>query len=82
MKISNFKEATAVFAKDQKEYLPLPAYVDRSDPQGCITCLWKLTLLERLALLWTGKIWQQILTFNKPLQPQKLSIVKPIMKVL
>jgi hypothetical protein len=32
---------------------------------------------ERLKVLLTGKVWQQVLTFNKPLQPQLMAVEKP-----
>ena len=56
-----------VFAKDQPEYRPLPA-VQLHD--GTVITRWKLTLKERVWLLFNGTIWLQQLTFNTPLQPQ------------
>ena len=79
MKIIEFPEQTTVYAKDQPNYLPLPAY-RFSGTDGRIACVWSLTWLERLHVLFTGRIWQQILTFNKPLQPQLLTVEKPIME--
>jgi len=38
-----------------------------------------LTWRERLRLLWSGRIWHQILTFNQLVQPQQLSAWKPDM---
>ncbi len=73
-----FREHTVVYAKDQPEYLPLPAY-SFGDAQGRIACCYKLSWRERLTLLITGRIWHQILTFGGPLQPQRLSIEKPEM---
>jgi len=80
MKLIEFKEQTVVYAKDQPEYLPLPAYRESNDPQGRIVCCWKLTLAERFKLLWSGLIWHSVLTFKQPLQPQLLTIEKPEMK--
>lgn len=79
MKLVNFPEQTVVIAKDQPEYLPLPAHRFVNDPEGRIACCWKLTWRERLAVLLTGTIWHQVLTFNKPLQPQMLTTEKPVM---
>jgi hypothetical protein len=78
VKLIPFREQTVVIAKDQPEYIPLPAH-QFGDLQGRIACCWKLTWLERIKLLATGRIWHQILTFHKPLQPQKLTIDKPEM---
>jgi hypothetical protein len=76
MKPVEFPEHNTVFAKDQPEYLPLPAY--RESANGMVTTCWELTWKERFAMLFGGKLWLQQLTFNKPLQPQRPSIVKPI----
>lgn len=74
MRLTEFEEQTVVIAKDQPEYLPLPAHVD-SD--GVVTCCWQLTFKERMKLIFTGRIWHSVLTFNRPLQPQRLQIEKP-----
>lgn len=74
-----FPEQTVVFAKNQPEYLPLPAHVDLSTSSMVVTCCWQLTWRERIALLLTGKLWHQVLTFGKPLQPQMLHAKKPDM---
>lgn len=74
-----FEEQTIVIAKDQPEYRSLPAYLAR-DANGTTVFCWKLTWKERLQLLFTGKIWHTILTFNTSLQPQLLETTKPEMK--
>lgn len=77
MEIAQFPEQTVCYAKDQPEYLALPAHRFKDDPQGRIACCWKLSFIERLKLLFTGTLWHQVLTFNQPLQPQKLTVEKP-----
>ena len=67
MKPVEFREQNCIYAKDQDPYLPLPAY--KTDKGEVITC-WKLTLAERLKVLFTGRLWWSVLTFNQPLQPQ------------
>lgn len=79
MKIIPFKEQTTVYAEDQAEYLPLPAHRFKDDPQGRIACCWQLGWKERIRVLFSGLVWQQVLTFNQPLQPQKLTVEKPEM---
>ena len=81
MNLIEFPEQTVVIAKDQPEYLPLPAYRYPNDPQGRVACCWKLTWRERLIVVLTGRLWHQILTFNKPLQPQLLTVTKPEMSL-
>jgi len=79
MTLIEFPEQTVIIAKDQPEYLPLPAYRYPDDIEGKIVCCWKLTWRERLRLLFTGKVWHQVMTFNGPLQPQLLQVEKPEM---
>lgn len=78
MKLIEFPEQTVVIAKDQPEYMPLPAY-QFNDAERRIACCWKLSLWERVQLLFTGRIWHQVLTFGGPLQPQLLTVQKPEM---
>lgn len=73
MKAKKFKEQNVVYAKNQPEYLQLPALKLK---QGEVISCWELTLKERLKLIFTGKIWACVLTFNKPLQPMCLTINK------
>lgn len=75
MKPIEFEEQTVVYAKDQPEYLPLPAVIDN----GVATFCWKLSWRERFQLLWHGLLWHQVLTFNEPLQPQLLLTKKPLL---
>lgn len=73
MKPIEFKEQNVVYAKDQKEYMPLPAL--KFEDGAVITC-WKLSWKEILKLLFTRKVWVTMLTFNKPLQPLLVTINK------
>ena len=68
MKAVEFVGQNTVFAKDQPEYLPLPALKVDNKEGEVITC-WKLSFGERLKVLFTGNIWLSLLTFNKPLTP-------------
>lgn len=79
MKPVEFPEQNLIIAKDQPEYMPLPAHLVR-DQEGTVIFCWQLTLRERLQVLLTGKIWQQVLTFNQALQPQLLLTKKPFTK--
>lgn len=76
MKPIEFAEQNVIYAKSQPEYLPLPAY---QFPDGAVFC-WSLNPWERLKVLFTGRIWHQVLTFGKPLQPQLLGVHKPEIK--
>lgn len=74
-----FPEQTIIYAKDQPEYRPLPAYKLPGDPEGTITFCWRLSWRDRLRVLAGGVLWHQVLTFNQPLQPQLLLTRKPYM---
>jgi len=79
MIVVEFPEQTTVFAANQPEYRPLPAHRFPDDPQGRIAFCWSLSWRERFTVLWTGVLWQEVLTFRQPLQPQKLTVEKPTM---
>jgi len=75
MKAIEFKEQNIVFAKDQPEYIPLPALKIES-PYGEVISCWKLSFKERLEVLFKGKIWLSLVTFNKPLTPSFMATNK------
>jgi len=66
MKPISFPKQNVVYAKNQSEYLPLPAH---KNPEGEVTSCWSLSWRERIRLVFTGRIWIHIRTFNQPLQP-------------
>lgn len=72
-----FPQQNVVFAKDQPEYLPLPAHVVTSEPERRVITCWELTLPERLKLLDTGRIYVTQMTFGNTLQPQMLQVESP-----
>jgi len=75
MKPLEFPEQNIVYAKDQPEYVPLLGHkVD--GPKGEFIFCMGLTLRERLQILFTGKLWCSLLTFNKPLTPSFFSTKK------
>jgi hypothetical protein len=76
-----FPEQNRVYAKDQPQYRPLPCFT-HGDEEGRITCCWKFNFWARLKILFTGKIWHQVLTFHGPLQPQLLLVEKPVMEYI
>jgi hypothetical protein len=68
MKPIEFPEQNVVFAKDQPEYQPLPAF--RNDGgMGEVTSCWRLSFRERLRILFTGNLWVSLATFGRPLTP-------------
>jgi hypothetical protein len=74
MKIIKLKGHNVVYAENQPEYLPLPAH--RTE-DGVVTSCWGLSFRERIKVLITGRMYLQLFTFNKPLQPIILTVNKP-----
>jgi len=71
MKIIEFKGCNTVYAKEQPEYLNLPSHRKKD---GTVISCWGLSFWERFKILRTGKMFLSVLTFNKPLQPLKMSV--------
>lgn len=75
MKPTEFKEKNTVFGEGQKEYLPLPVYLD-DGPYGHVVSYWKLSIKERFLVLLYGRVWLSQMCFHKPLQPQLVAADK------
>lgn len=69
MKAIPFKEQNTEIAKDQEQYLTLPAFKVNDEQGTMVTCNY-LSFWERIRVLFTGKIWLCELTFNKPITPR------------
>lgn len=74
-----FPEVNVVIAKDQPEYRPLPCHRVPKSTKGEIICCWQLDWKARIKVLFTGKLWHSVWTFNDMLQPQLLLCDKPKM---
>jgi len=57
-----------VYAKDQPEYLPLPAL---KTEDGLVVTCWELTDEEVEQVVKNKKFYFSQLTFNQPLQPMR-----------
>lgn len=76
MKPVEFKEQNIVFAKDQRnQFIPLPGYKAKNPEGDFIFCM-GLSFRERLRVLFRGRIWVSLLTFNGPLTPSRFSTKK------
>ncbi|MGO1069283.1 hypothetical protein [Lysobacter sp. CA199] len=76
MKLIEFEGHNMVIAKDQPEYMPMPALVVKNRETE-VVCCWRLSWRERITLLFTGRIWHSVMTFGRSLQPQLLSVDIP-----
>jgi hypothetical protein len=71
-----FGDKEVVIAKDQPQYIPLPAVV--ADPY--VFTRWRLSWRERLRILFSGDLWLILMTFGKPLQPVRLETQSPYLQ--
>jgi hypothetical protein len=61
-----------VFAKDQPQYLQLPANTDGRQ----VETKWVLSWRERLRIFFAGNLYLTLLTFGNPLQPIRVSLLR------
>ena len=73
MQAIDFPESNKMIAENQHDYITLPAHMAQD---GCMTSFWRPTFREKISILFGG-IWLQVLTYNYPLQPLKMTAVKP-----
>lgn len=71
---TEFENQNIVFAKDQPEYLPLPAH---KTEDGRVISFWKLEDGDIEKIKELGGIYIDSMTFNKPLQPIGIHIENP-----
>jgi hypothetical protein len=74
MKPIEFNGSNVVFAKDQKQYDPLPAFRDKVQAVSC----WELTEDEMAEINKTGVVWLSQLHHGQPLQPVRLDTLQPL----
>lgn len=73
--IEGLQHEEVIIAKDQPQYLPLPALpVNYGE---IIITRWRMTWRERLAVFLGGDIFLLIWRFQNPLQPVKLEVNAP-----
>lgn len=70
MKPIDFKGTNVVYAENQPEYNPLPAF--KAENGVMVTC-WKLSQEDFEKIVETKKIYLSVMTFNNPLQPVYLT---------
>jgi hypothetical protein len=72
----NFKQMTVTLAKDQPQYRPLPCFQNDRETIS----RWKFTWLERLRVLFSGRMWLRQYNLGDPLQPQLPTLKYPFIK--
>jgi len=68
-----FDESDVVLAESQPEYQSLPIAIEGNERISC----WKLTLKDKVSLLFLGRLWLRQLTFGNPFQPVLLQVKNP-----
>ena len=82
MKPIKFKEQNMIVAKDQPEYLSLPALRIPKDAEGKVMFCVGLTFKERVKILFSGKLWCILVQFRdrnnrpNPVTPSYFSVSK------
>lgn len=76
-----FTGQNIVIAKDQPEYLPLPAFVGEAPEGTAVVTCWEFTEEEFQMVKETGRVWLMQLTFGAPMQPVQMS-VEPLVKII
>lgn len=61
--------------------LNLPDLPYHIDQDGVVTICWHLSLVERLRLLFTGKLWHTQLTYHTPIQPCRPTAYCPLVTI-
>lgn len=77
MKPVKFDEINCIFAEDQPDYTSVPAH---KDVYGVVTTCWELSKEELTEIFKSNRLYLQILTFNKPLQPINITVNNPLRK--
>ena len=80
MKPIKFSEQNTIIAENHPEYLPLPAFKNDS-PEGEVVSCWELSFIKRIRILFTGKLWVMMMTFNQDLTPSRFSTKKSDMLI-
>ena len=70
MKPIKFEGHNVVYAENQPEYNPLPAF--KAENGTIVTC-WELTNEDFERIVETRRIYLSVMTFNNPLQPVHLT---------
>lgn len=77
MQSVTFPQANAIIAKDQKEYQPLHAYVNRGVSSIPVTVCMQLSPDELKQINETGQLWITQLTFGYAYSPLMLDVRNP-----
>ena len=77
-----FPEQNEVIAKDQPQYLPIPAYYVDKSPQGEVIMKIQRTSEELLQLNTQGFFWAAVWTFDNAVQPMRFFTESPFKEIV
>lgn len=80
MKAIKFPESNVVYGANQPEYIPLFCYYEKDGYSDAAISCWKLSLWEKIVVLFTGKIWLEVLLFHKPFPPVRVMAKIPFVE--
>lgn len=68
MKPIQFDESNCILARDSKLDIPTPAFKSEEKTGEYVSC-WKPTFLERISILFGGKVWLSMKSYHNPPMP-------------
>jgi hypothetical protein len=77
--VEGFEDHEVLIGKDNRLYKPLPAIYVENDSR--VVSRWRLSLRERLKVLFSGNIYIFIRTYGEPLQPISVGAEKPQLEI-
>ena len=75
-----WKHSTIKIAETQDEYITLPAHIEKGG-NGTVTTCWRASIRDRIRILFKGRVYLQLLTFNRPLQPLIMQTTDPLEEI-
>jgi len=75
MKPVKFKGQNTVIKSKSNDFYDMPILVSDTT-EGHVVMCYKLSFIERIRVLFTGRIWLSVLSFKKPLKPMFLGTKK------
>lgn len=76
MKLVHFKESNTPFDGNKGKKNAVGAFRDIYQPQVPTIVCWRMSIPERLYLLFTGRVWVSYMTYGKPLMSSLTTVYK------
>lgn len=76
MRPVKFEECNVVLCENDPDYKPLPILRQTSESGVEVISCWKLSFVDRIRVLFTGRVWVDVFTAKGSPQPIMLSADK------